>query len=176
MVSNMSNIKLIHASCINQKVDAIVNATNKYLIPGAGVCGEIFRRAGYELEEACRKIKTPLTTGDAVITYGYNIGNTKYIIHAVGPDFNDNNSTTNELYLAYLNSLNLLKENNLHTISFPLISSGIFGGNLDNPVKTSTEECLKAYNYFINNNDYDIDVKLCAYSKDEYIEAQKLFK
>ena len=68
-------------------------------------------------------------------------------------------------------------KNNLHTISFPLISSGIFGGNLDNPVAVSTEQCLKAYNEFIKEyNDYNIDVLLCAYSLQEMIEAEIVFE
>ena len=172
----MSTIKLINGSSVDQEVDAIVNAANKYLAAGGGVCGEIFKRAGYiELSNACKRINTPLNTGDAVITDSFNIINTKYIIHAVGPNFNDSNSNINELYLAYKNSLKVLKENNLHTISFPLISSGIFGGNLPNPARSSTEQCLKAYNDFIKENDYNIDVILCAYSKKEYQEARSVF-
>lgn len=172
----MSTIKLINGSSVDQKVDAIVNAANKYLASGGGVCGEIFKRAGYiELNNACKEINTPLNTGNAVITDSFNIENTRYIIHAVGPNFNDENSTIDELYLAYKNSLNILKENNLHTISFPLISSGIFGGTLPNPSQTSAEQCLKAYNDFIRENDYNIDVILCAYSKNEYEQARRVF-
>ena len=73
------------------------------------------------------------------------IKNAKYIIHAVGPDFNDTPKAFEELYYAYYNSMNLLIENNLHSISFPLISAGIFGGNLENPVAESTKQCMRAY-------------------------------
>ena len=77
-----------------------------------------------------------------------------------------------ELYEAYYSSLQL-KDNNLHSISFPLISSGIFGYGLDNPIGESTKQCLRAYNKFIiNNKDYNIYVKLCAFSENEYIDAQ----
>ena len=69
-----------------------------------------------------------------------------------------------------------MKKNNYHTIAFPLISSGIFGGNLENPVKSSTKECIKAYNDFIEKyKDYEIKVQLCAYSEKEYLEAFKEF-
>ena len=84
----MSNIKLINGSCAKQETDAIVNAANKYLLAGGGICGAIFEKAGYlELTKACEKYETPLKDGDAVITPAFNITNTKYIIHAVGPDF-----------------------------------------------------------------------------------------
>ena len=173
----MSTIKLINASCVEQEVDAIVNAANRNLWSGGGICGAIFKKAGYiELNEACKKIKTPLKDGDAVITPAFNIKNTKYIIHAVGPDFGLTPNAFKELYNAYYNSLFLLKENNLHTVAFPLISSGIFGYGLENPVRESTKKCIEAYNDFINNNkDYNIDVLLCAYSRSEYLESIKEF-
>lgn len=165
------SIKLLKASSVDQEVDAIVNAANRYLMSGSGVCGEIFKRAGYnELNEACSKIKTPLNDGDAVITDSFNISNCKYIIHAVGPDFN-RSDRLEDLYNAYYNSLKVLKDKNLHSISFPLISSGIFGGNNPHPAKTSLDQCIKAYNTFIKENkDYNIEVLVCAYSDKEYRE------
>ena len=36
-VEEMSSIKLVNASCVDQNVDAIVNAANRYLMSGAGV-------------------------------------------------------------------------------------------------------------------------------------------
>ena len=171
-------IKIIHGSCVDQEVDAIVNATNKYLLAGIGVCGEIYRRAGYkELTEACSKIKTPLNDGDAVITPAFNITNTKYIIHAVGPDFGRVPNAFNELFKAYYNSLELLKTNNLHSLSFPLISSGLYGGNLENPAKESAIRCIEAYNKFIKDyKDYEINIYLCAFTDQEYKEITNLLK
>lgn len=165
----MSSFKIVHGSCVEEQVDAIVNAANRYLASGSGVCGAIFKKAGYEeLNFACRKIKTPLRDGDAVITDAFNIENAKYIIHAVGPDFNNSNASINDLFMAYYNSLLVLKDHNLHSISFPLISSGIYGGRLNNPVEKSARQCLAAYNEFINTFNYEINVILCAYSIDEF--------
>ena len=174
----MSNFKLIKGSSVEQEVDAIVNAANRNLMAGGGVCGAIYNKAGYEeLSDACSKIGIPLKDGDAVITPAFNIKNAKYIIHAVGPNFAITPDAFNELKNAYYNSLIVLKDNNLHSISFPLISSGIFGGNLSSPVEESTKECINAYNEFTSiYNNYDIDVKLCAYSDSEMNEAQKVLK
>lgn len=173
----MSTIKLIKGSCVDQNVDAIVNAANRNLLSGGGICGAIFKKAGYkELSEACFKCNPPINDGEAVITPAFNINNTKYIIHAVGPNFSITPNAFKELYNAYYNSLILLKNNNLHSISFPLISAGIFGGNLDNPVKESTKQCLRAYNSFIEiYKDYDLDVMLCAYMDREYMDALEEF-
>ena len=174
----MSNLELIHASCADQKVDAIVNAANNRLAAGGGICGEIFKRAGKkDLEDACREYQTPLKDGSAVITSSFNLNNAKAIIHAVGPDFGITSSAFKELFEAYYKSLVLLKENGYHSISFPLISSGIFGGRLENPVAESTKQCLRAYKKFTKDYpDYEIDVKLCAYTDEEMQEATAEFE
>ena len=162
----MSKIELLNASCADQYVDAVVNAANNGLWAGGGICGEIFKRAGLKaLTAACSKYNTPLKDGSAVITPAFNMNNAKHIIHAVGPNFPQKPTAFKELFEAYYNSLKVLMDNGLYSISFPLISSGIFGGSLSNPVAESTKQCCRAYNKFIADYpDYDIDVKLCAYS------------
>lgn len=173
-----SKIELLHASCADQSVDAVVNAANCLLLAGGGICGVIFSKAGFvELSESCSKIKTPLSDGDAVITPAFNLTNAKAIIHAVGPDFGVTPNAFTQLFNAYYNSMMVLKDNNLHSISFPLISAGIFGGNLDSPAGESTKQCCLAFKKFVSENpNYDIDVKLCAFSQNEMDSASKAFK
>ena len=174
----MSKIELIKGSCADQTVDAVVNAANRGLLAGGGICGVIFSKAGAEeLTEACNKHKTPLRDGDAVITPAFNLTNAKSIIHAVGPNFAATPNAFEELFNAYYNSLLVLKENGLHSISFPLISSGIFGGNLENPSAESSKQCFRAYSKFtVDYPDYEIDVKLCAFSEKEYGNCQEQFR
>ena len=171
----MSNITLLNASCADQTVDAVVNAANGGLWAGGGICGVIFRKAGMrELTEACEKYDTPLNDGDAVITPAFNMKNAKAIIHAVGPNFGITPTAFEELFKAYYNSLMVLKENGYHSISFPLISSSIFGGNLENPVAESTRQCIRAYKQFVEDfPDYEVDVKLCAFTSSEMEKAEK---
>lgn len=170
----MSRIELKHSSCAELNVDAVVNAANKGLWAGGGICGVIFNKAGMnELTEACNRIRTPLKDGDAVITPAFNMKNAKSIIHAVGPNFSMTPTAFDRLFDAYYNSILVLKENGLHSISFPLISSGIFGGMLDNPAGESASQCIKAYNKFISDwPDYDIEVFLCAFTDAEYYSAK----
>lgn len=170
----MSKFELLNASCADQVVDAVVNAANDGLWAGCGICGVIFSKAGRdELTAACRKFKTPLNDGDAVITPAFNMTNAKAIIHAVGPNFRSTPSAFEELFKAYYNSLVVLKDNGYHSISFPLISAGIFGGNLPKPAAESTKQCLRAYKKFTGNfPDYEIDVKLCAFSAQEMVDAK----
>ncbi|MCR5108704.1 MAG: macro domain-containing protein [Lachnospiraceae bacterium] len=173
----MSKIRLVNASCADQTVDVVVNAANRDLWRGGGICGVIFSKAGVnELTAACSKHKTPLNDGDAVITPSFNMNNAKAIIHAVGPNFNITPTAFEKLFDAYYNSLLVLKENGYRSISFPLISSSIFGGDLDDPVAESTKQCLGAYKKFTADfPDYDIDVILCAFTASEMRDAQKEF-
>lgn len=173
----MSKITLLNESCADQVVDAVVNAANAYLRPGEGICGVIFKKANpVDLILACGMHDVPLKDGSAVLTPAFRMKNARFIIHAVGPDFSVTPTAFKELFNAYYNSLCVLKEYFLHSISFPLISSGIYGGDLDNPVAESTKQCLLAYKKFISEYpDYQIDVKVCAYSPESMKEAKPVF-
>lgn len=110
-----------------QKTQAIVNAANSALRQGGGVCGAIFKAAGEEkLRETCEKIGS-CPTGRAVITPGFDL-DAEYIIHTPGPVWEGGGKNEeNLLYLSYQNSLALAHEYGVKSISFPLISSGIYG-------------------------------------------------
>lgn len=177
----MSKIELQVGSSVDANVDAIVNAANGRLLAGGGVCGAIFSKAGKdELQAECdsiiSKLGRPLNDGEAVITNSYNINNCSNIIHTVGPDFRVTPNAFDKMTEAYYNSLLVLMYNNLHTISFPLISSGIFAGNTERPVYESAKSCALAYNKFINDYpDYDIDVKLYSFLENMIGECEEAF-
>ncbi len=129
---------------VDYETDAIVNAANKYLQAGGGVCGAIFNKAGYfKLQEECNKL-APIKTGEAVITKGYNL-KAKYIIHAVGPIYEGKGSA---IYLknAYVNALRVAEDNKLESIAFPSISTGIYGYPLDEASKIAIDAILN-FNY-----------------------------
>ncbi len=174
----MSKIELIHGSCADQVADVVVNAANSGLWAGGGICGVIFQKAGMqELTDACRKIPTPLADGEAVITPAFHMSNAKSIIHAVGPNFALTPDAFGELFNAYYNSLVILAENGYHSISFPLISSGIFGGALEHPAAESAKQCFRAYRKFVADHpDHEVEVKLCAFSDHEMEEARKEYE
>ena len=172
----INNIKIINASILDQEVDAIVNPANSHMLHGGGVAAQIALKAGYELTKACREHNLPIKVGEVITTPSFNLKNTKIVIHAVGPNFNKTDDV-NLLFNAYYNSLIALKENKYHSIAFPLISAGIFRGNLKNAEEVSSKELLKAYNKFIKDYpDYNIKVILCIYSLNEYNKVKELFK
>ncbi len=151
----MSGIQIIKQSITKLDVDVIVNAANSQLKAGGGVCGAIFKEAGYsQLTAACDKIGH-CETGNAVITPGFNL-KAIYIIHAVVPIWKGGNSGEPEkLYQCYRHSLELAKDNGCHSIGFPLISSGIYGYPKDEAWKISIRACQDFLN---DNSDYDIDI------------------
>jgi len=104
--------------------DAIVNAANTALQLGGGVAGAIRRKGGPKIQEECNKIGGTYV-GGAVITTGGNL-KAKYVIHAVGPRHGEEHEDA-KLKDATLNSLILADKNNLKSVAFPAISTGIFG-------------------------------------------------
>ncbi len=167
----MSSISIKKISITELATDAVVNAANSRLAGGSGVCGAIFREAGWEkMEKACDEIGG-CPTGKAVITPGFDLP-AKYVIHAVGPMWSGGSRNEPELlYSAYENSLKVAKENGCHSIGFPLISAGIFGY----PHMDAWKVALTACNDFIKNDPgYDIEIIFAVLDKEILAKGQKV--
>ena len=137
-----SEIELMEGDITEIDTDAIVNAANDQLILGAGVAGAIRSKGGPSIQEECNAIGH-CPVGDAVITGGGHL-KAKHVIHAVGPRQGEGNEET-KLKSATLNSLKAADQNNLKSIAFPAISTGIFGFPLDACARimlTTTKEYL----------------------------------
>ena len=105
--------------------DAIVNAANAQLAPGAGVAGAIHRAAGPALAAECRPL-APIRTGDCVITSGQRLSN-PYVIHCLGPVYAADDDPRGDLTSCHQRALELAESRGLSSVCFPAISTGIFG-------------------------------------------------
>jgi len=122
-------INILKSDITTIKCDAIVNAANTSLLGGSGVDGAIHRKGGSQILEACRAIvakQGKCKIGEAVITTAGNLP-ANFVIHTVGPVWNSGR-IEKELLLrnCYKNSLKLATENQVESIAFPNISTGIY--------------------------------------------------
>ncbi|MBY9014812.1 MAG: macro domain-containing protein [Candidatus Lokiarchaeota archaeon] len=156
-----SLIKIVLGDITDLGTDVIVNAANAQLILGGGVAGAIRRKGGPKIQKECNEIGGTFV-GGAVITTGGNL-KTKHIIHAVGPRMGEGDEDT-KLTNAVLNSLRLMDEHGLKTISFPAISTGIFGYPIDRCAKLLISTTKK---YLVGETQIK-EVIFCLYSNPDY--------
>lgn len=132
LCKGVTQLHIVQGDILAMPVEAIVNAANKELQAGAGVCGAIFKAAGHSaLQKACDR-HGGCAIGCAVITDSFNLTQSgiKKIIHAVGPKIENGKKVTIEdqknLTAAYSSSLLLAESEGISSIAFPFISSGIY--------------------------------------------------
>lgn len=156
-------ITIVQHDITTLEVDAIVNAANPALMGGGGVDGAIHRAAGPELKEFCRTLRG-CHTGNAKITPGFRL-RSPYIIHAVGPVWNNGTNSEEELLAsAYRRSLEIALENGLKTIAFPSISTGAYRF----PFVKATTIAMREINEFLLINIEIDEVILVAFGAKDY--------
>lgn len=122
MSTEESKIEFVKGDITEMKVDAIVNAANTDLMLGGGLAGVIRRKGGTSIQEECNK-HGPVPLGGAAITGAGNLP-ARYIIHAASMRLGGK-TTAESLRDATRNSLRLAEENNIKTIAFPAIGTGV---------------------------------------------------
>lgn len=141
-------IEIAKGDITKLKVDAIVNAANSTLLGGGGVDGAIHSAAGPRLLDECKELNG-CKTGEAKITKGYNLP-AKFVIHTVGPVWSGgNNDEDEQLKNCYINSLILAKQNQIKTLAFPAISTGVYRFPLDRAAKIA----ISTVKDFLSNDD-----------------------
>ena len=149
------------------KADAIVNAANESLLGGGGVDGAIHHAAGPELLEECRTLGG-CPTGSSKITKAYKLP-AKYVIHAVGPYYNDYEPYEAEQLLAsaYKSIMQHIAEHpDIKTVAIPAISCGIFRF----PLKTAVAIAVKTISDYAPDTLQEVIFVVSSdYIADEYL-------
>jgi len=139
------SLQLLKGDITKVPVDAIVNAANDRLAGGGGVDGAIHLAAGpalrLELDDFVAK-QGGCPTGNAVPTTAGKLP-AKYVFHAVGPVYRDGtNGEADALASAYRACLALAEERNISYISFPSISTGVYGYPVDQAAPVALREVV----------------------------------
>jgi O-acetyl-ADP-ribose deacetylase (regulator of RNase III) len=168
-----ARLSIIQGDITGQGTDAIVNAANSGLMGGGGVDGAIHRAGGPAILEECRQIvarQGRLPTGQAVIT---TAGDMKawHVIHTVGPVWHGGSQgEAGLLASAYRESLKLAAANDLASISFPSISTGVYGY----PVDKASRVALSTVVAFLSQPTSVKEVVFVLYDKrtfEAYVES-----
>jgi O-acetyl-ADP-ribose deacetylase (regulator of RNase III) len=158
---NKSQITLVEGDITAQNTDAIVNPANDQLILGGGVAGAIRSKGGPAIQAACDEIGgTP--AGTAVITTGGNLP-AKFVIHAVGPRMGEGDEDS-KLKSATLCTLQVAEENGLQSLTFPAISTGIFGY----PIERCAKIMLRTVADYFSGNTGIREVRFCLWGQEAF--------
>ncbi|WP_432407316.1 O-acetyl-ADP-ribose deacetylase [Wukongibacter sp. M2B1] len=166
LIYKNTKIKLVRGDITLESTEAIVNAANSTLLGGGGVDGAIHRAGGPKILDECKAIRKKqgsCPTGEAVITTAGNLPSS-YVIHTVGPIWKGGNNNESKLLAnAYRNSLNLAYENNIKTITFPSISTGVY----NYPVKEASIIALKTVKNSLDEFDFE-EIRFILFSDKDY--------
>ncbi|WP_422123301.1 macro domain-containing protein [Planococcus sp. X10-3] len=163
-------LEIVRHDITKMTTDAIVNAANSQLKMGGGVCGAIFNAAGaVQLQQACDRIGH-CAVGEAVHTEAFEL-DSKFIIHTVGPVW-EGGSNNEEALLrnCYRNSLELAHRLGCESISFPLISTGIFGY----PKEPALQIAISEIEAFLLK--HEMQVYLVVFDRQSFGISEKLYQ
>lgn len=166
-----NRIQIVKKDITMLKVDAVVNAANNTLLGGSGVDGAIHRIAGPELLAECRTLNG-CETGEAKITGGYNLP-AKHVIHTVGPIWRDGKFNEPKLLKnCYENSLRIAEKHHLTSITFPAISTGVYGY----PLEAATQIAVQTVIDFLTINHQIKTVIFCCFGQEAFQTYQRILK
>jgi O-acetyl-ADP-ribose deacetylase (regulator of RNase III) len=166
-------IKLLHGDITKIPADAIVNAANTHLAGGGGVDGAIHRAGGPSLMKELDEIRARIghcETGSAVVTGAGRLP-ARFVFHAVGPIYRDGRQGEPALLTAcYETCLRLAAERQLAVLSFPSISTGVYGY----PIEEAAEIAVRTVASWLHNHTGSVQlVKLVQFSEKDHRVYQK---
>ena len=151
IIANGKRLRLAKGDITKEPSDAIANAANSRLAGGGGVDGAIHRAGGPAIMKELDAIRAETggcPTGGAVATTAGNLP-AQYVFHAVGPVYHGGaQGEAEQLASCYQTCLQLAGERGVKKITFPSISTGVYGY----PVDLAAPVALKAVASHLEGN------------------------
>lgn len=127
---NKGTLSLIKGDITDLDIDCFVYYAQSDLKLGSGFGGAISVRGGMSIQKELDQ-KSPISAGQAIISDAGEL-KAKYIIHANGPKFQEDN-VEEKLKITIENSLKLADDKGVKSIALPPMGTGFYGV----PLKTS---------------------------------------
>lgn len=154
-------ITVVEGDITTQEVDAVVNAANRRMRGGGGVDGAIHAAGGRAILDDCvARFPHGLATGDAGWTTAGELP-AKWVIHVVGPNFNEGETDRTLLTSCYSRALAVADELGARTVAFPLISAGIYGWPKDDAIDAALQVIAAAQTDVV-------EVRMVAFGRSTY--------
>ena len=161
------SLQVMQADITTLAVDAIVNAANNSLLGGGGVDGAIHRAAGAELLAYCRRLNG-CKTGEAKLSPAFNLP-CQYVIHTVGPVWHGGEKNEAALLAScYRTSLQLALQQQVTSIAFPAISTGVYGYPLQQATNIAIDSVRQVLQQAATRQQLTLDtVIFCCFSAED---------
>lgn len=152
-----TRIRAVRGDITTYEGDAIVNAANNRLQLGAGVAGAIAKKGGPSIQEECDD-HGPIRVGEAAITGAGKLP-VRHVIHAAA--MGDEPASERSIRNATRHALRLADENDIRTIAFPILASGVAGFRVDE----SARIMIEAIHGYLDETDSELkEIALYGYS------------
>lgn len=160
--------QIIRNDITKVKADIIVNTANPQPVIGSGTDSAIYNAAGADVLLAERKKIGSINPGEAAVTQAFDLP-AKYIIHTVGPMWNDGRHGECEvLRSCYEKSLSMAADLSAKSIAFPLIATGVYGFPKDKALSVA----LSAVSDFLLS--HDMKVILVVFDRKSFILSGRI--
>lgn len=162
------NLRLLKGDITDLDIESFVYYARENLALGSGFGTAISIRGGPTIQKELNQIG-PIKTTEAVVSSAGEM-KTKYIIHANGPKFQEEN-LAEKLKTTILNSLKKAEEKGIKAIAFPPMGAGFYGV----PLEQSAEITLSTIKEYLSGETKLNDVVVCLLDSRDYLQFEKIF-
>lgn len=136
-----ARVEVVVGDVTEEAVDALVNSTNRGLFGTGGVDGEVHRKGGPRLTEACRRLGE-LEYGRAVVTPGFRL-RAQHVVHvSVPPWRGGGHGELRLLEASYRSALDVARRLRAASIALPAVGTGTYRYPVDDAARVAVESVL----------------------------------